>query len=298
MKLPPGIALGVATHTGLVRSTNEDDYLIAVGGFADRGLLCAIADGMGGAAGGAEASRSALRAFGVAVLEPGPDVGPESRIATGFAAACRRVHVQASSVPALLDMGTTLTAVLLTGEAAHLGHVGDTRVYRLRGGELVQLTQDHALREPDNLLTRCIGGGQANETPDIGSVQLQRGDRLLLVSDGVWSVVPPPLLAKALATPEPQSAADQIVRAALLAGGPDNATAIVVAMGDGRAAGAVELPREELVRVPELAKTARSLRRPAWPWLLLLVAVLLALVALARWYRDLLPWPWLQAVWT
>lgn len=297
MKLPPGIALGVATHTGLVRSTNEDDYLIAAGGF-DGSLLCAIADGMGGAAGGAEASRSALRAFSVAVLEPDAVASPESRIATGFAAACRRVHVQASSVPALADMGTTLSAVLLAGEAAHLGHVGDTRVYRLRGGELVQLTQDHALREPDNLLTRCIGGGQANETPDIGSVQLQRGDRLLLASDGVWSVVPAPLLTRALATAEPQSAADQIVRAALAAGGPDNATAIVMAIGDSKAAVAVDLPREELARVVELTRTARSLRRPAWPWLLLLVAMLLALVALARWYRDLLPWPWLQALWT
>lgn len=295
MKLPRGIALGVATHTGLVRATNEDDYLIADGG--DGGLLCAIADGMGGAAGGAEASRSALRAFGVAVIEPPAGAAPATRIAAGYAAACRRVREQALDVPALADMGTTLTAVLLLGDEVHLGHIGDTRVYRLRGGELVQLTQDHALREPDNVLTRCIGGGQVDATPDIGAVPLQRGDRLLLVSDGVWSVVPAPLLARALAQ-APQAAAEQIVRAALAAGGPDNATAIVVASAEAAGGTTVELPREELARVTELTRVVRSLRRPAWPWLLLVAAVLLALLALARWYRDLLPWPWLQALWS
>jgi PPM family protein phosphatase len=114
VRVPPGFAVGVCSHTGRVRSSNEDDYLLAALPQAGP-LLAAVADGMGGLFGGAEASRTALRALGAAVLEGGVEVPPGERLLAGFTAASARVHEAASAVPALRDMGTTMTALLFTG---------------------------------------------------------------------------------------------------------------------------------------------------------------------------------------
>jgi len=295
VKLPAGRAVGVASHTGSVRVHNEDDYLLGALLPGPPGLLlCAIADGMGGAVGGAEASRLALRALGARVLD-GADPAPvEQRLRAGFQLAAARIAEQAASVPALRDMGTTLTALCLQAGSASAGHVGDTRLYRLRGGECVQLTTDHAVREPDNLLLRCLGGGQAQVEPDCFSVDLRAGDRFVLVSDGVWSAVPAAGFAALAARGEPQAAAEALVAAALRAGGPDNATAVVVDVRgpDGGAPVDAPLPREERpARAPAWPKPL-SLRAPRWPWLLLVVAAaFVGLTVLRAWFDvDALAW--------
>ncbi len=287
MKVMAGFGLGVCSHTGLVRGSNEDDYLLGcLPAPATGPLLCAIADGMGGAAGGAEASRTALRALGMAVLDGASKAPLEQRLRDGFAAASMRVFDAAAAVPALNDMGTTLTALCFQDGVARLGHVGDTRVYRLRDGTWEQLTKDHAVREPDNLLTRCIGGGHPSCEVDHAEFSTRAGDRFVLVTDGVWGVVPAVALGKLVERGEPQAVAEALVAQALTLGGPDNATAVVVdvlAKPAEASSRDVELPRDERPGDRNLWPRAVSLRSPVWPWLVLAGALLLLLQAGLRW---------------
>lgn len=285
MKLPPNVRAGACSHTGLVRAANEDDYLLGSAA-ADGPFLAAIADGMGGLAGGAEASRTAVRAAAACVLDgEGADLPLSQRVRDGFAAAGRRVFEASVAVPALRDMGTTLTVLCLRGEEAVVGHVGDTRLYRVRGGRCTRLTTDHAVREPDNLLTRCIGAGQATVEADHARHAVAAGDRFVLVSDGVWSVLAPGALARLAAAGAPQQAAEALVAEALALGGPDNATAVVVdaTAGDGASDGSSELPRDERFEDRLLWPPAVSLRPAWWPWLLWLAGALLVGHAILRW---------------
>jgi serine/threonine protein phosphatase PrpC len=294
VKVPPHLRVGACSHTGLVRSSNEDDYLLAdLPGSGT--FVAAIADGMGGLAGGAEASRTALRAAASSVLDGGRHAPLGERVRDGFAAAGLRVFDASQAVPALRDMGTTLTMLCLHDGQAVVGHVGDTRLYRVRGGQCEQLTTDHAVREPENLLTRCIGAGQSVVEADHAAWSLAAGDRFVLVSDGVWSVLTAAALARLAALETPQGAADALVGESLARGGPDNATAIVVDVMAPRGPAAVapavdtELPRDERVEAGWLWPRARSLRGPTWPWLLWLAgASLLAFAALRAFGVDVL----------
>ena len=299
MKVPRRFQLGVATHTGVVRSTNEDDYfLLAPPNGQPCLLLAAVADGMGGVTGGAEASRSGLRGFASGLLAAKPG-DLDAAVRRAFDTACRRVHEQARAVPALRDMGTTLTALAFGPDAAVLGHICDSRAFRLRGNRLEQLTTDHASREQQNRLLRVIGGGQSAEVPDLEVLELQPGDRFLLCSDGVWTTVPDARIIDLLQRQEAQAAAERLVQAAISAGGPDNATAVVVYLG--AAAGDAEaidmnLPSEESSRAAELSRQARSGQRQRLPWILLLglAAVLGALVLLQR-LGIYDAWDWLRS---
>lgn len=294
MKVPRAYDIGAATHTGWVRANNEDDYLIAnVPPPAEGPMVCAVADGMGGAAGGAEASRLGLRALGGVLLDVASTTPIHQRMVAGFAAAASRVLAEGETVPALRGMGTTLSALCLQDGVAHIGHVGDTRIYRLREGTIEQLTTDHAAREPDNLLLRCIGGGQLTCEVDQDEFPLQKGDRFLLASDGVWSAVPAVQLGKLLARGEPQAAADALVAQALAAGGHDNATAVVVEVLDPTAQGAgrdVDLPRDERPGVRDLWPRSPSLRAPIWPWMMWVAAAVLLSATLVRWWWGIDLW--------
>lgn len=288
MRVPAHLAVGACTHTGLVRSNNEDDFLL--GSLPAPGpFVAAIADGMGGMAGGAEASRTALRALGACLLDGQSRNPVAQRLRDGCAAASARVYDAGAAVPALRDMGTTMTVLCLFGDRAAVGHIGDTRLYRRRAGVVEQLTTDHAVREPDNLLTRCIGAGHADAEFDHAEFDLRAGDRFVLASDGVWSVVPPAVLARLVEQPRPQQAAEAMVAEALAAGGPDNATAIVVDVLAAAPAGGgvdVDLPREELADDRRGWPRVVSLRAPWWPWLLLAAAVVLLGRAAWRWFGN------------
>jgi len=291
VNLPRAYTIGVATHTGWVRVNNEDDFLVASAPVGERPfVVCAIADGMGGAAGGAEASRLGLRALAAALLDgPGGPLDERpvpQRIEAGFAAAAARVHEEAETVPALRGMGTTMSALCLQDGTAHLGHVGDTRIYRWRDGSLEQLTTDHAVREPHNLLTRCVGGGHATCEADRFHVTLRAGDRFLLATDGVWAAVPPAALAKLVGRGEPQAAADALVAQALRAGGNDNATVVVVDVVDPaleHEQRAVDLPRDERPGTRQLWARAASLRSSPWPFVLWGIALVLLAIAALQW---------------
>lgn len=294
MRVPAAYDVGVATHTGRVRSANEDDFLLVAPETAGCRLLAAIADGMGGVAGGAEASRAGLHGFASGFLAgAGPDADLEAAVRNGFAAACVRVHEQARLVPALREMGTTLTVAAFGPGDLVVGHVGDTRAYRLRGGDLQQLTTDHASREHKNRLLRCIGGGQESEEPDVVRQDARPGDRFLLCSDGVWSTVPAPRIAEVLGRLPPQAAARRLVELANAAGGPDNATAVVVQFTGGHGAVRdVPLPAEESSRLGEPWRRQGRVGAPRWPWFLLGATLLLAAAIAGRWFAgfDLFAW--------
>lgn len=295
MRLPSRFAVGAATHTGLVRGANEDDYLVvAPDSTAGAALLVAVADGLGGAAGGAEASRTGLRAFAVAALEEAE--GLQHRVRSGFAAAGRAVEEQAALVPSLRGMATTLVAAAFSPDRAVVGHVGDSRAYLLRGGALRRLTEDHASKEDRNRLLRCLGGG-ADAAADIADVALQDGDRLVLCTDGVWGYVPEASLSESLSIRDPQAAAGRLIAAALQRGGPDNATAVVVDVVAGAVDGVsteVELPREEAPPQEDLARAER-LVAPRWPLWLLGAAALLATAAALRAALDFDVFAWARS---
>lgn len=284
MRLPAGFAVGAATHTGLVRRNNEDDYLLGtLGSDGDERLLAAVADGIGGAVGGAEASRAALRGFSAVVLDPSQGMAESERLAAGMLGAKARLAEQVLIAPFLREMGTTLTALLASRHEVHFAHIGDSRLYLLRGGACTQCTQDHAAREPDNVLLAWLGGSRSEGQVQYGSMPTQLGDRWLLVSDGIWGVLQPAELARIATAGKPQQAAERLIAAAMDQGGPDNCTALVV--DRSTAAAKAELPLGETPRNRERWPTPRRLVPPRWPlWLLLLSLLLLAELLVRRFF--------------
>ena len=293
MKVPMGIGVGACSHSGLVRGSNEDDYLVAMLPGDSPVFLAAIADGMGGAAGGAEASRTALRALGTTLLDTASELDADQRMQRGFRLANTRVSESAAAVPALRDMGTTLTALWLDGQDAVLGHIGDTRLYRLRGDVCESLTTDHAVTEGQSLLTKCIGGGQAECDAEGDCLKVSAGDRFVLCSDGVWNVIPPDEFVEIVGDRDAQATAEWLVKRALDHGGPDNATAVIIDILNPHAQGSTEadLPRFERPDARSLWPASASLRPSFSAWLVLVTALVLLLYSSLRWVGiDALRW--------
>jgi serine/threonine protein phosphatase PrpC len=199
----PQVSSAVASHTGLRRPGNEDAFCVR----ADLGLYV-VADGMGGHAAGEVASKLAIEAIEEYMsAQPAPDapgaapIPAGERLTAALLLANRRLGDAMAADAALRGMATTAAAVLIADGASTVAHVGDSRVYRWRGGRLQPLTQDHswvgeqvragvltdadARRHPwRNVVTRAIGGGP-DPAVDVSTVDLQAGDRLLLCSDGL-----------------------------------------------------------------------------------------------------------------
>jgi protein phosphatase len=276
------VDIGSATDIGRVRERNEDAVLVVP-------PLFAVADGMGGHRGGEVASHVALDAMEELETDAAGSLADRVRRAN------RAVWDRASGDEHLTGMGTTLTAVRLDGDTAILAHVGDSRAYLLRDGELRQLTTDHTLvermlrsgeiteEEADvhphkNVLTRALGTDQEVDVDEL-SVTLADGDRLLLCSDGLTGMVTEDQIQAILeAGIEPQQAAERLVRAANRAGGVDNISVVVLAAtAEG---GEAERPRRAAPRAD---------RRTVLRWAVRIgvpVLVLLVLLFGARWYLD------------
>ncbi|MDH3425871.1 MAG: protein phosphatase 2C domain-containing protein [Acidimicrobiia bacterium] len=224
-----------ATHIGLHRTQNQDAAFPEGAGTESGPFIAAVADGMGGHTGGEVASRLALQA---AVAG---DVSVPNRLASANTAVVEGVIEE----PALAGMGTTLTLGAF-GENGKLeiGHVGDSRAYVLHEGELVQLSHDHTLvaellaagriRAEDvrghpqrNLLTRSLGMAQAIEIDSV-ELELEPGDRVLLCSDGLTTMLTDAEITKILKKGVPEETAWNLVEAANNAGGFDNVTVVIV----------------------------------------------------------------------
>ena len=227
------------SDVGLVRSGNEDS------GYAGDQLLV-VADGMGGPAAGELASAAAIATM--SEVEPAGlgDVEALERLSEAVVATSERIADVVSANPELAGMGTTLTALAwLGGDPPRVAvlHVGDSRAYLLRDGEMRQVTRDHtyvqtlidsgritaeeATRHPRrNLLMRAIDGVHPAE-PDVSVREARAGDRYLVCSDGLCGYVSDPDIARLLALADPTAVVTALVDAALEAGAPDNVTCVV-----------------------------------------------------------------------
>ncbi|MFJ3905225.1 Stp1/IreP family PP2C-type Ser/Thr phosphatase [Streptomyces sp. NPDC090025] len=230
------LRFAAGSHKGMIREGNEDS------GYAGPRLL-AIADGMGGQAAGEVASSEVI-----STLVTLDDDVPSSDILTSLGTAVQRANDQLRLMveedPQLEGMGTTLTALLWTGQRLGLVHVGDSRAYLLRDGVLSQITQDHtwvqrlvdegriteeeATTHPQrSLLMRALGSGDHVE-PDLSIREVRAGDRYLVCSDGLSGVVSHQTLEETLASYQgPQETVQELIQLALRGGGPDNITVII-----------------------------------------------------------------------
>ncbi|MDZ5649568.1 protein kinase domain-containing protein [Nitrospirillum sp. BR 11828] len=223
---------GWCSETGR-RPRNEDYVGVCLGTATQRarqGTVAAIADGVSGAPGGRVAAELAVRAFIDFYLGERQTLGVRRAAAHAAEAINRWIHAQGRVDPERTGMATTLTAVILRDRRAHILHVGDSRLYRLRDGRLSLLTEDHVHSGPDqrHILRRAIGLEDALRA-DYTTEPLREGDRLVLLTDGVHGVLSSRDLARlAAAEPTPEAASQQLVAAALSAGSHDNATALVI----------------------------------------------------------------------
>jgi protein phosphatase len=224
----------VRTDTGRQRNANEDSLYTAA-------PLFVVADGMGGAQAGEVASKAAAESFAREL----PQAPPERVLEQTITGANRTIHELARKDPSLAGMGTTITAAIvdLEGEEVAIGHVGDSRAYRLRGGRFEQLTRDHSLVEEmrrkgqltdaqaedhpqRSIITRALGP-EPEVQVDLQTIPAQSGDVFLICSDGLTTMLDDEKIARLLirATSLP-SAVRALVDEANRAGGRDNITVV------------------------------------------------------------------------
>jgi protein phosphatase len=228
-----------ATDCGLVRKRNEDAYYKGAHVFA-------VADGMGGHLGGDVASATALppimRLEGRHSLDT---AAARQTLREAFMASNAAVLDRASEDFSLRGMGTTLTAIIIDGCRLHLGHIGDSRAYLVRDGQLCQLTRDHTLvaemvREgmltteeasihpQRSVLTQAVGV-RADVDVDTRTIELTNGDQILLCSDGLTEAVnEDEILGAVIGNEDVGKATEQLVQIAIKNGGPDNTTVVLV----------------------------------------------------------------------
>ena len=231
----------VRSDVGLLREGNEDSA------YAGPRLL-AVADGMGGHAAGEVASSLTIASMAKLDSEP-PGGDMLAELSSAVAAANTRLQEMIIANPAVEGMGTTLTALFWSDGHAAVCHIGDSRGYLLREGELYQITHDHTLVQSlvdegrisaddvsthpqRSLLLRALDGRSIAE-PDLSVHDGQAGDRYLLCSDGLSGVVSDETLRETLATiGDPEAVTRQLIELALHGGGPDNITCIVADVVD------------------------------------------------------------------
>lgn len=236
VRMSLSLRFAAGSHKGMIREGNEDS------GYAGPRLL-AIADGMGGAAAGEVASSEAISTI-VALDDDVPGSDVLTSLGTAVQRANDQLRMMVEEDPQLEGMGTTLTALLWTGQRLGMVHVGDSRAYLLRDGVLTQITQDHtwvqrlvdegriteeeATTHPQrSLLMRALGSGEHVE-PDLSIREVRAGDRYLICSDGLSGVVSHQTLEEALASYQgPEETVQNLIELALRGGGPDNITVIV-----------------------------------------------------------------------
>ena len=306
---PPRLTLAGDSSPGTVREANQDNFFLDT---TPHGALALVADGMGGHVSGELASRKARDILAHA-LKTGSKYPPLT-IAQAVQRANLDIFDHAAAHPADHGMGTTLTLVLIDDHLALVGHVGDSRAYLIRDGEITQLTRDHSwvadrvrqgLLSGDearrhqwrNIITNSLGT-QPSVRLELSALTLQPGDRILLCSDGLSLLLPDDLLLQIVEQTLPEEAAQELIRRADERGSPDNVTALVLEVGEvAPRPKAYTLPPEMPVSVTlgegaeglaevEAAfvyqgRSARLRRHPVWPyrwWLLGCVSLVLLFV--------------------
>lgn len=257
---------------GLRRQGNEDS------GFADSHILM-VADGMGGHAAGELASAMAVSTFAEFAEEDIPDGQILTTLAMGVETLTERIGDVIAADPSNQGMGTTVTGMYWNGTRVGIVHVGDSRAYRLRDGQLDQVTKDHtyvqtlvdsgeisaeaaAIHPRRNLLIRAVDGIHPVEA-DVSMRETKVGDRYLLCSDGLTGVVADSDLAEALRqNPDPTALVTHLVDMALEGGAPDNVTVVVADVQSAEQATENGIP----VVVGAASEPGNRARLPNVPW--------------------------------
>jgi serine/threonine protein phosphatase PrpC len=277
------LTIASRTDVGKVRSANEDSYLVVIPedplAAERRGRLVVVADGMGGAVGGAHASRMVVETLSEAMYS---DHGfpPEQALSESIQLANRNIHSEASARLEMKGMGSTCTAMLLLHDRAYIGHVGDSRAYLVRQGRILALTDDHTkvqllldsgmitpaeaeVHPERSVLIRSIGPKPTVEVDVLEPVELEDGDRLVLCSDGLTNHVSDGEILQLSEDHAPAEAVDRLVKLAKERGGTDNITVHVVGVGRPRARPAAPQTVIERPAPPTIPPTRARGGRPA-----------------------------------
>ncbi|MDQ0894094.1 PP2C family protein-serine/threonine phosphatase [Agromyces ramosus] len=236
-------ASAAVSHVGRIRSNNQDS------GYAGRTLFL-VADGMGGHAGGDVASAIATRRIAEADSDYDSTTEAAAALEGALVAANRQLAATVADHSELTGMGTTVSAMILQGDRVVISHIGDSRIYLLRSGELSQISTDHtfvqrlvdagritaeeAMVHPRrSVLMRVLGDVEASPEIDSMVLDTRAGDRWMLCSDGLSGVVAfDEILELMSADAGAKQVADRLVKASLDGGAPDNVTVVVVDIGE------------------------------------------------------------------
>lgn len=250
--VPPPIAVGQSTDVGRRRHENQDSMgYTQLDRFAYKGAhLVICCDGMGGASGGQQASSTAVEHILEYFKDGHPSPEPDIAIREAVEKAAEAVHEKAQADPRLEGMGTTCVVVVMHNGYLFAGHIGDSRLYLWRNGEMIRLSRDHsrvqfmveagiiteeeAKKHPhQNFLARVLGSNQQPRVELLAPPRkMQLGDRLLLCSDGLYNEVEEDVMAEVISQNEPQAATEKLVKLANENGGNDNITVQIVSYGD------------------------------------------------------------------
>ena len=244
-----GIVFSHLTDVGMRRANNQDSHVVIpaenADRFAHRGHLFVVADGMGAHAAGELASRMATEAIAMHYFRATDD-GPSDALRAAITDANTEIHNRGQQNPEFHNMGTTASALAVLPQGAVIAHVGDSRVYRLRGSSLEQLTFDHSLAWemeasgqihpdsalgqsiPKNVITRSLGPNAEVVVDVEGPLAVKKGDRFLLCSDGLSGLVADSEIGTLMRCLPEDLATRVLIDLANLRGGPDNSTVIIV----------------------------------------------------------------------
>jgi PPM family protein phosphatase len=272
----PRIEVGLATDVGRVRSGNEDSILceplesVLV---AERGLFCAVADGMGGHAAGEEASSMAVKIARDSFYGGSGEANPIETLRLAVAQANLAIYEAGAGKTGRDHMGTTLTAAVLFNHRVIVGHVGDSRCYLVQGNEIRQISRDHSwvaeeveagrmtpeqarVNPRRNIITRALGLRPDVEV-DTYEAEIEPGNILVICSDGLHGLVGEDEIISYVRRLPPADAVDALVHLANDRGGPDNISVVVArVMGDG--ADEADTERGFPVLSEEMLATARA----------------------------------------
>jgi PPM family protein phosphatase len=245
LKVRPGVEISCQSDIGCHRENNEDSFGYWEPEddrqFQRKGRLAIVADGMGGYEGGQEASRLAVDAI-VSSYRDFEGDGPQEALATALQTAHEQIRQYGIAHPHLRGMGTTCTTIAIVQDSLYYVHVGDTRLYLIRGGQITQVTRDHsyvgrlveagmitredAEKHPQrNILTAALGTSTDLVMDSPGRPEpLQSGDGLVICSDGLWGQVHDSEILEALAGKSAEEAGRSLIQLARERGGPDNIT--------------------------------------------------------------------------
>jgi len=277
-----------ATDIGLRRQNNEDSHCVHLcrdeAQWRRCGHLFVVADGMGGHAVGELASRIAIETVPHTFLKSAAS-DPRKLLQEAILAANHAIHERGTQNVDFLHMGTTCTVLALTSQGAFVGHVGDSRLYRVRRDRIDQLTFDHSLEwelerqhgtlegiynahQHKNVITRSLGPEKVIDVDIEGPFPIMANDTFLLCSDGISNQMTDPEIGAILRELPPTQAAKFLVNLANIRGGPDNSTAVVVRVGD--------LPANVIPSNPEIVIEDQP--GIGWSWLFGIWAIAMVFV--------------------